>query len=180
MTVLVSKNGEVIGHIFGSEEMIKLNTPEGCIALDDPPYPNMFFQKGKWVHIPTQPSPFHIFNYETKKWVDNRSLDDMKRHKWDHIKQQRDQFEYGGFEFENNLFDSDSNSQLRIATAAVLGVSVEWTLKDNKVVSLRPDQLNNLKNTLALHISSAHERGRIARLKIEASSTVEEIELVTF
>ncbi|MEQ1137443.1 DUF4376 domain-containing protein [Acinetobacter seifertii] len=180
MTVLVSKNGEVIGHIFGNEEMIKLNTPEGCIALDDPPFPNMFFQKGKWVHIPTQPSPYHFFDYETKKWVDNRSLEDVKRLKWEHIKQQRDQFEFGGFEFENNVFDSDSNSQLRIATAALLGVSVEWTLKDNKVVRLSPDQLISLKNTLALHISSAHERGRIARLKIEASSSVEEIELITF
>lgn len=54
MTVLVSKNGEVIGHIFGNEEMIKLNTPEGCVALDDPPYPNMFYQGG-WVEMPAQP-----------------------------------------------------------------------------------------------------------------------------
>lgn len=180
MTVLVSKNGEVIGHIFGNEEMIKLNTPEGCVALDDPPYPNMFFQKGKWVSIPSQPSPYHIFDYEIKKWVDNRSLEDVKKHKWEHIKQQRDQFEFGGFEFENNVFDSDSNSQLRIATAALLGVAVEWTLKDNKVVRLSPEQLISLKNTLALHISNAHERGRIARLKIETSLTIEEVELLTF
>ncbi|WP_289387064.1 DUF4376 domain-containing protein [Acinetobacter nosocomialis] len=179
MTVLVSKNGEVIGHIFGNEEMIKLNTPEGCIALDDPPYPNMFYQGG-WVEMPAQPSPYHIFDYETKKWVDNRSLEDVKKHKWEHIKQQRDQFEFGGFEFENNVFDSDSNSQLRIATAALLGVSVEWTLKDNKVVRLSPEQLISLKNTLALHISNAHERGRIARLKIETSLTIEEVELLTF
>ncbi|SSO57856.1 Uncharacterised protein [Acinetobacter baumannii] len=180
MTVLVSKNGEVIGHIFGSEEMIKLNTPEGCIALDDPPYPNMFFQKGRWVHIPTQPSPFHIFDYETKKWVDNRSLEDVKRLKWEHIKQQRDQYEFGGFEFENNIFDSDSNSQLRIATAALLGVSVEWTLKDNKVVRLSPDQLIDLNTALAVHINNIHERGRIARQQIETALTYEEIEAVNF
>lgn len=180
MTVLVSKNGEVIGHIFGNEEMIKLNTPEGCIALDDPPCPNMFFQEGKWINIPTQPSPYHIFDYETKKWVDNRSLEDVKRHKWEDIKQQRDQFEFGGFEFENNIFDSDSNSQLRIATAALLGVSVEWTLKDNSVVNLSPDQLIELKTALAVHINNIHERGRIARQKIETALTYEEIEAVNF
>ncbi|HIN56183.1 DUF4376 domain-containing protein [Acinetobacter pittii] len=124
--------------------------------------------------------PNKKFDYVAKIWVDPRTIEEVKQQKWEQIKQQREQFEFGGFEFENNLFDSDSNSQLRIATAALLGASVEWTLKDNNVVSLSPDQLNNLKNTLALHISSAHERGRIARLKIEASSTVEEIELVTF
>ncbi|HFX6391017.1 DUF4376 domain-containing protein [Acinetobacter baumannii] len=179
MTVLVSKNGEVIGHIFGNEEMIKLNTPEGCVALDDPPYPNMFYQGG-WVEMPAQPSPYHIFDYETKKWVDNRSLEDVKRHKWEQIKKIRDQYEFGGFEFENKLYDSDHNSQLRIATAALLGVSVEWTLKDNSVVNLSPDQLIDLKTALAVHINNIHERGRIARQKIETALTYEEIEAVNF
>ncbi|MDA3493228.1 DUF4376 domain-containing protein [Acinetobacter pittii] len=180
MTVLVSKYGEVIGHIFGNDEMIKLNTPEGCTAIDDPPHPNMFFQNGEWVNIPAKPSPYHFFDYEIKKWVDNRSLEEVKRHKWELIKQQRDLYEFGGFEFENNLFDSDANSQLRIATAALIGVKVEWTLKDNTIVELDPEQLIGLKNALALHISNVHERGRIARSKIELSSTIDEIESITY
>ncbi|MDQ9993004.1 DUF4376 domain-containing protein [Acinetobacter pittii] len=180
MTVLVSKNGEVIGHIFGNEEMIKLNTPEGCVALDDPPFPNMFFQKGKWVSIPTQPSPYHIFNYETKKWVDNRSLEDVKKHKWEHIKQQRDQFEYGGFEFDGGIYDSDQVSQGRIMGAAVAGVDQIWTLADNTTIDLSASQLQQLYAALQAHIANAHERGRIARQKIEAALTYEEIEAVNF
>ncbi|EXI11603.1 MULTISPECIES: DUF4376 domain-containing protein [Acinetobacter calcoaceticus/baumannii complex] len=180
MTVLVSKYGEVIGHIFGNDEMIKLNTPEGCIALDDPPFPNMFFQKGKWVSIPTQPSPYHIFNYETKKWVDNRSLEDVKKHKWEHIKQQRDQFEYGGFEFDGGIYDSDQVSQGRIMGAAVAGVDQIWTLADNTTIDLSASQLQQLYAALQAHIANAHERGRIARQKIEAALTYEEIEAVNF
>ncbi|EXI12851.1 hypothetical protein J610_3873, partial [Acinetobacter sp. 723929] len=177
---LVSKYGEVIGHIFGNDEMIKLNTPEGCIALDDPPFPNMFFQKGKWVSIPTQPSPYHIFNYETKKWVDNRSLEDVKKHKWEHIKQQRDQFEYGGFEFDGGIYDSDQVSQGRIMGAAVAGVDQIWTLADNTTIDLSASQLQQLYAALQAHIANAHERGRIARQKIEAALTYEEIEAVNF
>uniref|UniRef100_UPI0037BEE180 DUF4376 domain-containing protein n=1 Tax=Acinetobacter baumannii TaxID=470 RepID=UPI0037BEE180 len=158
MTVLVSKYGEVIGHIFGNDEMIKLNTPEGCIALDDPPFPNMFFQKGKWVSIPTQPSPYHIFNYETKEWVDNRSLEDVKKHKWEHIKQQRDQFEYGGFEFDGGIYDSDQVSQGRIMGAAVAGVDQIWTLADNTTIDLSASQLQQLYAALQAHIANAHER----------------------
>ncbi|HHB2262402.1 DUF4376 domain-containing protein [Acinetobacter baumannii] len=180
MTVLVSKYGEVIGHIFGNDEMIKLNTPEGCIALDDPPFPNMFFQKGKWVSIPTQPSPYHIFDYETKKWVDNRSLEDVKKHKWEHIKQQRDQFEYGGFEFDGGIYDSDQVSQGRIMGAAVAGVDQIWTLADNTTIDLSASQLQQLYAALQAHIANAHERGRIARQKIETALTYEEIEAVNF
>ncbi|MDA3446879.1 MULTISPECIES: DUF4376 domain-containing protein, partial [unclassified Acinetobacter] len=149
-------------------------------ALDDPPFPNMFFQKGKWVSIPTQPSPYHIFNYETKKWVDNRSLEDVKKHKWEHIKQQRDQFEYGGFEFDGGIYDSDQVSQGRIMGAAVAGVDQIWTLADNTTIDLSASQLQQLYAALQAHIANAHERGRIARQKIETALTYEEIEAVNF
>ncbi|MBC6819465.1 hypothetical protein CKK01_18540, partial [Acinetobacter baumannii] len=113
-------------------------------------------------------------------WIDSRTIDEAKLQKWEQIKQIRDQYEFGGFEFENKFYDSDPNSQLRIATAALLGVSVEWTLKDNSVVNLSPDQLIDLKTSLAVHINNIHERGRIARQKIETALTYEEIEAVNF
>lgn len=138
------------------------------------------YYKGWWVDLPKSPSSFHTFDYQSKQWVDPRSLDEIKAQKWEEIKSQRDQIEFGGFEFENKLYDSDPNSQLRIATAALLGVSVEWTLKDNSVVNLSSDQLIDLKTALAVHINNIHERGRIARQKIETALTYEEIEAVNF
>ncbi|HCG3358109.1 DUF4376 domain-containing protein [Acinetobacter baumannii] len=179
MTVLVSKNGEVIGHIFGNEEMIKLNTPEGCVALDDPPYPNMFYQGG-WVEMPAQPSPYHIFNYDIKQWIDPRSLDEIKTQKWAEIKVMRDQLEFGGFEFEGNIYDSDQVSQGRIMGAAAAEVDQTWTLADNSTVELTAQQLKELYAALQAHIAGVHERGRIARQKIETALTYEEIEAVNF
>lgn len=179
MTVLVSKNGEVIGHIFGNEEMIKLNTPEGCVALDDPPYPNMFYQGG-WVEMPPQPSPYFIFDYEIKQWIDPRSLDEIKTQKWAEIKVMRDQLEFGGFEFEGNIYDSDQVSQGRIMGAAAAEVDQTWTLADNSTVELTAQQLKELYAALQAHIAGVHERGRIARQKIETALTYEEIEAVNF
>ncbi|HGH3636715.1 TPA: DUF4376 domain-containing protein [Acinetobacter baumannii] len=130
------------------------------------------------VTIPVVPEK--KFDYVSKTWIDSRTIDEAKQQKWEQIKQMRDHYEFGGFEFENKLYDSDPNSQLRIATAALLGVSVEWTLKDNSVVNLSPDQLIDLKTALAVHINNIHERGRIARQKIETALTYEEIEAVNF
>ncbi len=124
--------------------------------------------------------PNKTFDYVSKTWIDPRTIEEVKQQKWEEIKLKRDELEFGGFEFENNLFDSDANSQLRIATAALIGVKVEWTLKDNTIVELDPEQLIGLKNALALHISNVHERGRIARSKIELSSTIDEIESITY
>nr|WP_275299927.1 DUF4376 domain-containing protein [Acinetobacter baumannii] len=159
--------------------MIKLNTPEGCVALDDPPYPNMFYQGG-WVEMPAQPSPYHIFNYDIKQWIDPRSLDEIKTQKWAEIKVMRDQLEFGGFEFEGNIYDSDQVSQGRIMGAAAAEVDQTWTLADNSTVELTAQQLKELYAALQAHIAGVHERGRIARQKIETALTYEEIEAVNF
>lgn len=131
-----------------------------------------------FVGIGNQPSPDSVFDYETKKWVDNRTLEDAKEHKWEQIKQIRDQYEFGGFEFEGKIYDSDSISQGRIIGAAMAGVDQTWTLADNSTVELSASQLQQLYAALQAHIASVHERGRVARQKINIALTFEEIENV--
>ncbi|AZB96440.1 DUF4376 domain-containing protein [Acinetobacter pittii] len=179
MTVLVSKNGEILQMIYANEETVVLNTPKDGFAVDDPPKSNMFYQDG-WVEMPTQPSPHHTFDYTTKQWIDPRTLDEIKAQKWAEIKSQRDRLEFGGFEFEGNVYDSDQVSQGRIMGAAVAGIDQVWTLADNTTVELSASQLQQLYAALQAHIASVHERGRIARQKIEAALTYEEIEAVNF
>ncbi|EMN3699016.1 DUF4376 domain-containing protein [Acinetobacter baumannii] len=181
MTAIVEKTtGRLIKTISAPDDVIKLNTPDNCYATDDPPDRGMMYLDGEWVYIPPSPGQGYKFDYSVRQWIDTRSLEEVKAQQWEVIKAERNQYEFGGFEFENKLYDSDPNSQLRIATAALLGVSVEWTLKDNSVVNLSPDQLIDLKTALAVHINNIHERGRIARQKIETALTYEEIEAVNF
>ena len=131
-----------------------------------------------FVDIGEPPSKFHAFDYNTKQWIDPRSIDDIKAQKWAEIKAVRDQLEFGGFEFEGYTYDSDQVSQGRIMGAMIAGVDQVWTLADNTTVSLTASQLRQLYATLQAHIASVHERGRIARVAIEAASTKEDVERI--
>lgn len=122
--------------------------------------------------------PYHVFNYETRQWVDTRAIDELKSQKWAEIKAQRDQLEFGGFEFDGNAYDSDQVSQGRILGAALAGIDQTWTLADNTTVSLTASQLQQLYAALQSHIASVHERGRIARQLIYEAETKEEVESV--
>lgn len=177
MTAIISKRGELLQLIYADEETVVLNTPKDGFAVDDPPKSNMFYRDG-WVAMPAQPSAHFIFDYEIKQWVDPRTLDEIKAQKWAEIKAQRDQLEFGGFEFEWNIYDSDQVSQGRIMGAASAGVDQTWTLADNTTVELTAQQLKELYAALQAHIAGVHERGRIARQLIFNSETKEQVEEV--
>ena len=174
---IVSSKGELLKVISGNQESIELNTPEGCQAVEDPPELNMYYQDG-WVVMPAQPTPYHIFNYDLKDWVDLRTLDEIKAQKWAEIKSQRDQLEFGGFEFEGNTYDSDQVSQGRIMGVAVADVDQVWTLADNTTIDLSASQLQQLYAALQEHIANAHERGRIARQLIHKAETKDQVEAI--
>ncbi|MFW1869232.1 DUF4376 domain-containing protein [Acinetobacter sp. ULE_I064] len=179
MTAIISKRGELLQLIYANKETIALNKPLGCLAVSDPPSSNMYY-RGWWAHIPKQPSTHHIFDYNLKQWIDPRSLDEAKDQKWSEIKIQRETAEYGGFSFLNFTFESDVTSQARIIVASDLGVSVDWTLKDNSIVSLDAEQLRGLRIALAQHVSNCHSRSRIARQLIYDSESIEQIESIQF
>lgn len=174
MTAIISNTGELLYLIQGNKDIIELNKPNGCLAVEDPPKNDMFYDNG-WREMPPKPSLHHIFDYASKEWVDPRSLEEFKAHKWAEVKAERDQHEFGGFEFNGDLFDSDLVAQSRINTAASLGVTVDWTTQSNKVVTLTSDQLSELLKALAMHVTAIHERGRLARTAILQSTTKQEV-----
>ena len=177
MTTIVDSFGKPLLKISGTDEIINLNTPQGCTAVDDPPSINMYYQDG-WVEMPPQPSPYHSFDFVEKQWIDPRSIDEVKAQKWDGIKLQRDQLEFGGFVFEGNIYDSDQVSQGRIMGAASSGIDQTWTLADNTTVDLTASQLKELYTALQAHIASVHERGRVARQLILEAETKDQVEAV--
>ena len=178
MTAIVSKNGKLIFSIQANDEVVRLNTPKDCIAVDEPPNSNMFYDDG-WVDMSAQPSSNHIFDYDLKQWIDPRTLDEIKAQKWSEIKSLRDQIEFGGFEFEGNIYDSDQVSQGRIMGAASAQVDQIWTLANNEMVELTAMQLSLLYQALQAHIANTHECGRIARQLIYEATSIEQVELIT-
>ena len=151
------------------------------LLISRPPNTNLdYYLLGKWITPPQQPSPYHTFNYHTKQWADLRAIDEVKCQKWSEIKSLRDAFEFGGFEYKGNIYDSDLTSQNRIMGASIAGLPQTWTLKDNSMVDLSAQQLNEMYASLQAHIAQSHERGRIARQLIYEAETKEQIELITF
>ncbi|MFX8084410.1 DUF4376 domain-containing protein [Acinetobacter baumannii] len=180
MTAIITQYGEFLYTIQGNQETVDLNTPEGCRAVDDPPRHLMRYNGMVWEGLPPSPGAGFYFDYKSNSWLDTRSILDVREAKWNEIKMQRDQLEFGGFEFDGNIYDSDQVSQGRIMGAAMAGVDQVWTLADNTTVELSASQLQQLYAALQAHIASVHERGRIARQKIETALTYEEIEAVNF
>lgn len=169
--------------ISGDENTLALNTPAGVgyvdteVNVDLTAYWDVDLRM--FISIGSAPTPYHIFDYTIKQWIDPRTLDEIKAQRWTEIKSERDSLEFGGFEFEGNIYDSDQVSQGRIMGAAVAGVDQVWTLADNTTVELSASQLQQLYAALQAHISSVHERGRIARQLIFEAETIEQVEAVT-
>ena len=180
--VFLNDDSSIQSVLEGAPQLINLNTPSDVKFVDDVDYvlsTDYFDDKiKKFVSIGEPPSPHHTFDYITKQWIDPRSLDEIKAQKWAEIKSQRDQLEFGGFEFEGSVYDSDQVSQGRIMGAAGAGVDQTWTLANNTTVELTAQQLKELYAALQAHIASAHERGRIARQLIFDAETQDQVEAI--
>ena len=179
MTAIIDAHGQLVAIIQGNAETIALNTPDGCFAVSDPPHSDMMYVDGAWVILPTRPSDHHEFDYTTKQWIDNRTLEQVKQQAWDSIKLQRDALEFDGFKFDGKIYDSDQVSQARIMGAAMAGLPQTWTAADNSSVDLSPSELIDLYATLQAHIATAHDRGRTARQAIDNALDQQEVEAVT-
>lgn len=178
----LKSTGEILDVIQGDLYSIELNTPSNSMHVDNVK-PNKLsdywdFDAFTFVAIGNAPTEYHQFNYTSKEWFDPRTLVDLKNQKWEQLKKDRDAFEFGGFEFEGNIYDSDQVSQGRIMGAAAAGVDQTWTLADNTTVELSAAQLQQLYAALQSHIASVHERGRIARQLILEAETKEEVEAI--
>ena len=178
----LSQDGEILRAIVGDREQFQVNTKDGeifidmCEAVVSSSYYS--FTEKRFIALSDAPSPQHVFDYEIKQWIDPRSLDEIRAQRWAEIKSQRDQLEFGGFEFEGNVYDSDQVSQGRVMGAALAGVDQVWTLADNTTVELSASGLQRLYAAMQSHIASVHERGRNARQLIFDAETKEGVEAI--
>ena len=180
--VFLNDDSSILSVLEGNQELVSLNTPSDAKFVDDVDYvlSTDYFDAEfkKFVSIGAPPTHNHIFDYHAKQWIDPRSLDDIKAQKWAEIKSERDSLEFGGFEFDGGIYDSDQVSQSRVMGAAVAGVDQVWTLADNTTVELSASQLQQLYAALQAHIASVHERGRITRQLIYDAETKDQVEAI--
>lgn len=180
----LDNNGQVKNSLNGDYDLVELNTDSSAVYVDlDEPLPNTAdyfysFKKQSFLKKGDPPTPHHNFDFTSMQWIDPRTLDEIKTQKWDKIKSQRNQLEFGGFEFDGITYDSDQVSQGRIMGAALAGVNQVWTTADNRTVVLTSEDIKEMYQAMQAHIAYTHERGRIARLAIETAVTKEDVESV--
>lgn len=117
------------------------------------------------------------------------NLQIAKTQKWTIIKSKKYLKEYGGFTWNNYIFDSDETSQSKILTAVIMAqqsiienksFSVSWTLKDNSVQNFSAQDMVAIGQSMANHIFNTHQTAEGLREQIDQATTVQEVNSITW
>ena len=157
---------QVLPELPVARYFIDVDGPEPIIRIRDP-----------------RPSAEHQWDRELREWTLNLGL--RKAAQWELVKAARGEAERAGVEVGGVRFDTDPISQQRITGACLLAqvdptASWEWTAADNSAVQLDATQMMQLGMAVAAHVAACHAQGRALRAQIDAATTAEEIDAITF
>lgn len=116
---------------------------------------------------------------------EEEALDVIRQRKIVQLKAQRDSAEVEPIEYNGNSYDYDSKARDRINAAIIAldvqgeGASIDWTTADNKDVVVTATDLRMVIAAVAVRSNTLHTAYRVAKEKVEAATTKEEIEAVT-
>lgn len=114
-----------------------------------------------------------------------KTLDELKADKINEFKFKRDSLEVEPIEYNGNLFDFDDKARDRINSAIialdVMGAdaSIDWTTADNADVKVTANDLRMVIAMVANRSNALHIAYREAKDKVEAATTVAEVEAIT-
>ena len=185
---IVTSDGEVVR--YGNAEVLP-EPPQGCQRLIGvlPPNAPRYWDGEVFILKPPPPSAHHIFDYTTKQWVDPRTLDDHKSAKWKEIKRQRDVAEFATFTYNNMEFDGDLDAQRRLAAyisvskssiAAGQPFEAEFTLANNTTVTLTAQDFVGIELAKVQAVAATFNHASALRAQIDAATTVQEVEAITW
>lgn len=116
-------------------------------------------------------------------------LENVKQRKIMELKRQRDTAEVAPIAYNGHSFDYDDKARERI-NAAIIALDVQtaqtkatavidWTTADNQDVKVTADDLRMIIASVANRSNALHVAYRAAKDKVEAATTVAEVEAVT-
>ena len=119
----------------------------------------------------------------------NESLESAKLRQWALIKGAREKAVFAGFEWNGHMFDCDLQSQslvqgaAQLATLAMLAsqpFSIPWTLQNNDSLTMSGADVIAAGTAMGQHIMANHAISRVLRNTINAATTKEAVEAVTW
>lgn len=110
----------------------------------------------------------------------------IKQRKIEELKYQRDTAEVEPINYQGYSFDYDSKARERI-NAAIIALEVAgtsatltWTTADNRDVKVTASDLRGIIAQVALRSDNFHTAYRKAKAKVEAATTKEEVEAISY
>lgn len=113
---------------------------------------------------------------------EDESLDSVKEHKILTLKIQRDNLEVEPIAYNGHSFDYDEKARDRINAAIIAlslqgeGASIDWTTADNADTPVTANDLKMIIAAVAVRSNKLHTAYRVAKEKVEAAATKEEVE----
>lgn len=113
------------------------------------------------------------------------TLEEMKAAKIAELKVQRDEAEVEPINYQGYSFDYDSKARDRISAAIIAlelqgeGAAIEWTTADNADTPVTANDLKMIIAAVAVRSNKLHTAYRVAKEKVEAATTVAEVDAVT-
>lgn len=114
-----------------------------------------------------------------------RTLDEVKADKVQSLKTERDSKEVEPITYNGNRYDYDDKARERINAAIIAldvqgaDASIDWTTADNADVKVTANDLRMVIAMIAQRSNALHVAYRAAKDKVEAATTVAEVDAVT-
>lgn len=183
--IYIKATGQVMQIVSGPNRFVIPPLSDDQAFLEVAEWSGGYVEGGVVVSFPPQPSNRHVFDYSTKQWVDQRTLEDLQKEKWAEIKAKRDAEQLAGFVWDGSRFQSDLTSQSRIQSAAWAAsvdqaFETDWTLADNSTRLLNATDMVAVGIALRSHIDAAHAKAKTLRSQIEAAATKEVVEALSW
>lgn len=180
---------------FDSAPGIEIAVPPNTLYIEDcSNYPSdteildhWRMKNGVLTDVGPNPGSSYRWDLVSEAWIPD--LEKAKTNKLKELKAARDKKESGGFTWNNNIFDSDPISQVRIQGAVALAQTsissngnfeIDWTLKDNTVLPLSAADMVQVGLSLANHIISIHSTYRNLKQQVENASTIETVDAISW
>lgn len=122
--------------------------------------------------------------------ADQSDLQKAKDAKQRQLRDRRDVLEFAGVVVDGiGPFATDASSQRLLTGAAVLAMiassnqqpfELQWTLADLSVVMLTVPQILGASIAVGTHVSTVYAQHRVAAAAVEAATTIEEVQAVSF
>lgn len=168
---ILNDNGSVRGTaVVTSDTASNLSARAGTYIIGvEPDDFSDYWDGTAFVSIGDLPSKYHYFDYDTKQWIDDATVDVLKQDARIRVRELRDELDNSTVTYNGAVLDADAASKAKLQTAMLAGNDAYWITHDNDEIELTASDLTDIFNTIADRTAKLFAATRSAYAAIAAS-----------